>query len=182
MAFLQFMNCFDNFRLIHLMHFHAVSDVREQGDRQFAAEMFAKFLEAGEDLQTAVCVDTQQFIGKQLEAQFFQQIQNASSGLFVEQSDVTRIKHVERDADGDGLAMGNLKTESCSSLCAAQCPKSSGRAEPISNGSPLVAMWSRCSSAQRRMRCFIAAGSNATSFSAARSSSLKNPARGCRRP
>ena len=39
--------------------------------------------------------------------------------------------------------------ESCSSLCAAQWPKSSGREEPSSNGSPLVAMWSRCSSALR---------------------------------
>ena len=39
--------------------------------------------------------------------------------------------------------------ESCSSLCAAQWPKSSGRDEPSSNGSPLVAMWFRCSSALR---------------------------------
>jgi len=33
-----------------------------------------------------------------------------------------------------------LYSESCSSLCADQCPKSSGRAEPNSNGSPAVAM------------------------------------------
>ena len=39
--------------------------------------------------------------------------------------------------------MAQLVVESCSSLCAAQWPKSSGREEPSSNGSPLVAMCSR---------------------------------------
>ena len=42
-----------------------------------------------------------------------------------------------------------LYSESCSNLCAAQWPKSSGRAEPDSKGSPDVAMWSRCNSAKR---------------------------------
>ena len=38
-----------------------------------------------------------------------------------------------------------------SSRCADQWPKSNGLAEPNSNGSPLVAMWSRCNAAHLRM-------------------------------
>ena len=38
-----------------------------------------------------------------------QQFQNALGGFFIEQADVARINHVERDADGDGFAVGNLE-------------------------------------------------------------------------
>ena len=59
-------------------------------------------------------------------------------------------------------------------LCAAQWPKSSGRAEPVSKGSPPQAMWLRCNSAHRKITRFMAAVSKAASLSAALSISSKN--------
>ena len=56
------------------MHFKALADGFEQSDREPAAEVFPKFFEAFEHHQLIVGIDVEQFIGKQLEAQFFQKI------------------------------------------------------------------------------------------------------------
>src|SRR3990170_7851798 len=66
-----------------------------------------------------------------------------------------------------------VKFDNCSSLCALQWPKSSGRDEPISNGSPLP-ICSTCNSAQRLIRYLIASMSLAASAGAFLQSHLKN--------
>ncbi len=86
--------------------------------RQFAAEMFAKFFEAGQNRRPVRAVRIEQFIGKKFEAQSFEQIQNALGGFFIQQSDVARINHVQRDADGDGFAVGNIEIAKSAPVCA----------------------------------------------------------------
>ena len=50
MAFAQFVNRFNDLGQIHFVDFRAPADFAEQGDGQVAAEMFAKFVQAAEQL------------------------------------------------------------------------------------------------------------------------------------
>src|SRR5579859_5654273 len=91
------------------MDFHAPADLAKQSDGQFAAKVFAEFVQAAEHLQIAVRGDIQQFIGKKIEAELLEQSENAPGRWAVEQAGPARVNHVERDADGDGFAVPDLE-------------------------------------------------------------------------
>ena len=129
------------FCVVHFVDFHAAPDFLEQRDGQFAAEVFAEFFEAGQNCRQICVVRVQQFVGEQFEAEFFQQIQNARGGCRIQQTDVARVNHVERDADGHGVAVaksGNAKA-------APACARPSGR-NPAGarNPSQTDRRWWRC--------------------------------------
>ena len=58
---------------VHFMDFHAPADFAEQGNGQVAAEMFPEFVQAREHLEISIGSDIQQFIGKKIEAESFEQ-------------------------------------------------------------------------------------------------------------
>ena len=52
-----------DFGRVHFVHLDALPDGFEQGDGQFAAEMFPEFFKAGEDGQPVGVIGAEQFIG-----------------------------------------------------------------------------------------------------------------------
>ncbi len=56
---------------IHFVDLNAAADVLQQRDRQFAAEMFAEFFQAGQHRRQFGVVGIEQFVGEQPEAQCF---------------------------------------------------------------------------------------------------------------
>src|SRR5579859_2826530 len=48
LAALQLVDGLDDLGFVHGVHLHAAADARQQGDGQFAAEVLAEFLQAGE--------------------------------------------------------------------------------------------------------------------------------------
>ncbi len=68
MAVAQFVNRFNDFWQTHFVDFHADSDFAQQRYCQFAAEMFAKFIQTVQNLKVSVASDVQQFIREQIKA------------------------------------------------------------------------------------------------------------------
>lgn len=90
------------------MHLDALADGLQQRDGQLATEVFSKFSQAGEHHQVPVRVRVQQLGREQVEAQLLQQHEHALGARGVEEANLFRVKHVQRDADGDGLAVPKL--------------------------------------------------------------------------
>ena len=65
---------------IDVVDFEALADGAEECDGEFAAEMFAEFLEAVEDDGLVLGVHVEKFVGEQLEAEHFEQTENARLG------------------------------------------------------------------------------------------------------
>ena len=103
------MNRLNDFLRIHFMDFDTATDFLQQRDGQLAAEMLAKFFEAGKNLQIPPVASFSSSGREQFEAELFEQFQNTFAGFLIQQTGVARINHVERDADGDGLAVADLE-------------------------------------------------------------------------
>lgn len=71
---LQFVDRLDYFRQIHLVNLDPFADRSQQGDRELAAQVFAKFLEPLDDEQIVLGVHIKQFIGEKIESEFLNQL------------------------------------------------------------------------------------------------------------
>ena len=91
------------------MDFDTATDLREQGDGKFAAEMLAEFLEPGQDGRQIGIVRIEQFVGEESEPEPFQQVQNPLRGRGGEQAGIAGINDIQRNANGHRLAVGNAK-------------------------------------------------------------------------
>ena len=154
------------------------ADALQQHDRQRAAEVLLELVEAAQDAarmrpsasrcsrQAPACRPASPSAASRLDdappVRFRQESRPDASRSCRARCRCRPPRHAAADS-----------SVSCSSLCAAQWPKSSGRDEPSSNGSPPVAMCARCSAADRRITCSIA-GQVARSTSAAACCSMKS--------
>ncbi len=79
------MKCFNDFWFIHFVNFNPAANLLQESNRQFTAEMFAKFVQAIQDLQASGAGNVQQFTSEQVEAQKFEKFQNPFSGFGIQQ-------------------------------------------------------------------------------------------------
>ena len=106
----QFVNGLDDFGQIHFVDFDAPADFAAASVMVNSPPRCSRnSFKPREHLQIAVGGDVQQFVGEKFEAELFQQRKDALGGFGVEQTDVARINHVQRDADGDGFAVADLE-------------------------------------------------------------------------
>src|SRR5581483_2952909 len=107
-AFLKFVNGFDDLGEAHLVDFETLTNGLEQGDGKLAAKVFPEFLQAIEEDERLAGIGVKEFVGKQFEAERFEELEDAFSGGGVEEAGVAGINHIERDAHGDGFAMADF--------------------------------------------------------------------------
>ena len=138
-ALLQFIDRLNHHGQIHLVHFESLTDAVEKRDRKFPTQVLAELLQPIEDDQRVLRIHVQQFVREEVEAERFQKAKSPFRRHGVEAAKLAGINQISARCC-DRLAVADPYSDNCSSLCADQWPKSSGRAEPNSNGSPEVAM------------------------------------------
>ena len=154
---------------VDFVHVERLPDAPEQHDRQLAAEVLAELLEPAEDAAaghpaTRGVRDSSGADSSKPTATSRSRIrrQSAPAGSRSDRHNCCPARC--RSPPLRRVASRWLVI--CSSLCAAQCPKSSGREDPSSNGSPPVATCARWSAAERRISRSIASPSRAASSAA----------------
>ena len=105
MASFEFADGGEHFGGVDLVDFEAVANAAEERDGEFAAEMFAEFLEAAQENRLTFRIDMEKFAGEELEAEEFEQAEDARFAGAIDVAHAARINDVERDADGDGFAV-----------------------------------------------------------------------------
>ncbi len=107
-AFLKFVHGFNNLGEVHFVDFKALTDGFEQGDGKFATKVFAKFLQAVEENEGMSGIGVEEFIGVKFEAEGFEELKHAFGRGGIKEAGIARINYIERDANGDGLAMADF--------------------------------------------------------------------------
>src|SRR5439155_7880104 len=105
---MQFLDGFDDHGVVHFVNLDALSDGFEERDGELAAEMLAEFFETAQDDERVRGIDVEQLVCEAVEAEVFDEAQNAFGARGVEQALAARIDSVERNAHRNGFAMANL--------------------------------------------------------------------------
>lgn len=101
----QLVDGVEHHRGVDFVDFEAVTDGAEEGDVEFAAEVFAEFFEAGKDVQVAFRVGVGEFVSEEFEAEEFDKAEDALGAGGVQKVFAAAVGDVEGNADGDGFAV-----------------------------------------------------------------------------
>src|SRR5215510_5917958 len=93
---------------MHLVYLDAPADAREQRNRQFAAEVLAELTEPLEKRVTAIAGPRFQHGMPEVEAEQLQQCRHPILEARLQQTNQYRVTGVERDANGDRLAVAHM--------------------------------------------------------------------------
>ena len=97
-------------RFVHLRDFETLADAVQQRDVQFAAQVLAELAKALDHGEAAAGRSFHQRTIPEPESDAFEQRENAIRDDRREVALLDRIGHVERDPDGDGLAVAQPMT------------------------------------------------------------------------
>src|SRR3954452_21003145 len=94
-------------RLVHPIDLDAMADGVDQRHGQLAAEVLLELLEAAQDRELPVAVARLERVRPQAEAELRQQAAHAPVLARRQEAGEDRVAGIERDADGDRLAMAD---------------------------------------------------------------------------
>lgn len=101
----EFVDGLEHLPLIDLMDFESLADAAEKGDRQFTAKVLAEFFQAGEEDGAIVRIDMEEFAGKEIETEEFEEGEDAALAFAVEVIHSAGVNDVEGNADGNGFSV-----------------------------------------------------------------------------
>ena len=99
MAFLEFLDGFQDHRVVHLVNLEAMANPFQQRYRELASEVFAKFLQPLEDHVIVIRIDVEQLVREQVEAERLDLLDDARRAGFVQKTAAPALNEVERDTD-----------------------------------------------------------------------------------
>ena len=86
-------------------YLRALSNLFEQCDGEFSTDVLFEFVETAEDFQAAIRALEVECAMPGGKLQAIEQIENLSTSLFAQQTDLGGVAGIDRHADCDGLAM-----------------------------------------------------------------------------